>query len=165
MIKKLPQVTIISKENGLCEDNFIKTHQQLESVRYVIRLPFKKIPLVSNNSYELALWHLVQVERSLQKIQLLIHSTGSSCTNIFIKDTRNLYHHIRNNQQFTYHIIIHYDHLASQPNFELFLMALVINNYKSLNEMLYRDQKLQRNMVTVYAYAHPPLNWPVPSPN
>lgn len=53
------------KEYWLCEDHFIKTHQRLRNGRYVVRLPFKETPPAINNSYEISLRRLVQVERSL----------------------------------------------------------------------------------------------------
>lgn len=52
------------KEYWLCEDHFIKTHQRLRNRRYVVRLSFKETSPAINNSYEISLCRLVQVEKS-----------------------------------------------------------------------------------------------------
>jgi len=64
-IEEVPRVTIMSKEDQLCEDHFLKTFKRNENGRYVVRLPFKETPHSMNSSYDVAVRRLAQVERSL----------------------------------------------------------------------------------------------------
>ncbi|CAI6372223.1 unnamed protein product [Macrosiphum euphorbiae] len=64
-IEEVPRVTIMSKEDKLCEDHFLKTFKRNKNGRYVVRLPFKETPHSMNSSYDVAVRRLAQVERSL----------------------------------------------------------------------------------------------------
>ncbi|KAL4101089.1 hypothetical protein QTP88_021109 [Uroleucon formosanum] len=67
-IEEVPRLTNMSKEDQICEDHFLKTFKRNESGRYVVRLPFKETPHSVNNSYDIAVRRLAQVEKSLLQI-------------------------------------------------------------------------------------------------
>ncbi|KAF0746274.1 DUF5641 domain-containing protein [Aphis craccivora] len=62
--KKVPRVTIMSKEDQLCEDHFLKTFKRNEKGRYVVQFPFKETPHLVNSYYDVAVRRLAQMERS-----------------------------------------------------------------------------------------------------
>ncbi|KAL4092463.1 hypothetical protein QTP88_026964 [Uroleucon formosanum] len=64
-IEEVPRLKTMSKEDQICEDHFLKTFKRNESGCYVVRLPFKETPHSVNNSYDIAVRGLAQVEKSL----------------------------------------------------------------------------------------------------
>ncbi|CAI6362844.1 unnamed protein product [Macrosiphum euphorbiae] len=65
-LEEVPRLTVMSPDEQACEDHYVGTHARNADGRYVLRLPFKN-PVVTNNSYWLALQRLKKVECFLSK--------------------------------------------------------------------------------------------------
>jgi len=149
-VEEIPRMTIMSKEDQLCENHFLKTFKRDENGRYVVQLPFKEIPHKDNNSYDVAVRRLAQVERSLlrspsvydqyrkfmsdylqQNHMELVQPTEKSPT-VFLP-----HHHVSRPSSVTTKLRVVFDGSA------------VVCNGKSLNDMLHRGHKLQRDIVRI----------------
>lgn len=66
-IEKIPRTIHQFKEDIICEEHFVKTHQRENLGHYIVHLPFKKSPPVINNSYQLAIKRFQWIKRILVK--------------------------------------------------------------------------------------------------
>ncbi|XP_060854866.1 uncharacterized protein LOC132932493 [Metopolophium dirhodum] len=126
-IEEVPRVTTMSKQDQLCEDHFLKTFKRNESGRYAVRLPFKETPHSVNNSYDVAVRRLAQVERSLLRSPSVYDQYRQ-----FMADYLE-----QNHMDVTTKLRVVFDGSA------------IVCNGKSLNGTLHRGHKLQRDIVIV----------------
>ncbi|XP_050061518.1 uncharacterized protein LOC126551649 [Aphis gossypii] len=149
-IEEVPRVTIMSKEDQISEDHFIKTFKRNENGRYVVRLPFKETPHSMNSSYDIAVRRLAQVERSLIRNPSVYNQYRE-----FMIDYLRQNHMEPVQPTEDSPVIFLPHHHVSRPSSVTTKLRVVfdgsalIYNGKSLNDMLHRGPKLQRDIVRI----------------
>lgn len=146
----MPRVTIMSKEDQLCEDHFLKTFKRNENGRYVVRLPFKETPHSMNSSYDVAVRRLAQVEKSLIRNPSVYNQYRE-----FMIDYLRQNHMEPVQPTEDSPVIFLPHHHVSRPSSVttklrvVFDGSVLICNGKSLYDMLDRGPKLQRDIVRI----------------
>jgi len=138
----------MSKEDQICEDHFLKTFKCNKSGRYVVPLPFKETPHSVNNSYDIAVRRLAQVEKSLLRSPSVYDQYRQ-----FMADYLQQNHMERVQPTEESPTIFLPHHHVSRPSSvttklrAVFDGSAIVCNGKSLNDMLHRGHKLQRDIV------------------
>ncbi|GFX02235.1 integrase catalytic domain-containing protein [Trichonephila clavipes] len=66
-LDSVPEASLLTSEERVCEDHFIDTHVRNEDIRYVVRLPFHSSPSKLGDSRESAIRRFKSLEHSLIK--------------------------------------------------------------------------------------------------
>ncbi|XP_060878553.1 uncharacterized protein LOC132950936 [Metopolophium dirhodum] len=149
-IEEVPRVTTMSKQDQLCEDHFLKTFKRNESGRYVVRLPFKETPHSVNNSYNVTVRRLAQVERSLLRNPSVYDQYRQFMADYLEQNHMERVHPTEERQ--TIFLPHHYISRPSSVTTKLRVVfdgSAIVCNGKSLNDTLHRGHKLQRDIVRV----------------
>ncbi|CAI6357565.1 unnamed protein product [Macrosiphum euphorbiae] len=141
------------KKKKICEELFIKKHYREKSGRYVVRLPFKEPPPAVNDSYQVAVSRVKRVERALK---------GQPTLWSMYKEFMCEYEHSDHmklvqpgeQQPLIYLPHHHVCRLASSSTKlrVVFDGSSKIDDGCSLNDRLYRDHKLQKNIVDIITH-------------
>jgi len=143
----------MTKVDLVFEEHFIKTHYREKSGRYVVRLPFKEPPPAVNDSYQVAVSRFKRVEQALK---------GQPTLLTMYKDFMYEYEHFNymklvqpGEQQpliyLPHHHVCRLDSSSTKIK-AVFVGSSKMNDGCSLNNRLYCDQKLQKNIVDVITH-------------
>jgi len=81
-IEESPSSSILSPDEGRCEEHFLATHSRDSSGRYIVRLPFKEGPPINiGDSRSTALRMLTSLNRRLDRYPELKQNILNFCSN------------------------------------------------------------------------------------
>ncbi|CAI6376223.1 unnamed protein product [Macrosiphum euphorbiae] len=149
-LEEVPRLTCMSKEDQQCEKHFVETFTRDSSGRYTVRLPFVKEPPLVNNSYQLAVQRLKKVERSLQTKPAL-HQLYKD----FMSDYVTAHHMTLVESTSPSPIIFIPHHQVLNPSSTTTKLRVVFDGSctmdtgNSLNELLHKGQKLQKEVIDI----------------
>ena len=146
-VEEPPQSTRMTPEEAACEDNFQKTHQRDNNGRFVVRLPFKQIPMLPGIQ-DIAKARLLNYERRLNANPQLQAAYVK-----FMKEYLDLHHMERvpdeELQRGNCSYIPHHGVLKADGSGKLrvvFNASQQAKNGKSLNDYLHTGPKLQAEL-------------------
>ncbi|XP_023312157.1 uncharacterized protein LOC111692395, partial [Anoplophora glabripennis] len=150
-LEQIPEKTINSPSDELCEQIFVETHRRDTTGRYIVHLPFQDNCHSLGDSYNMALRRFLALENRLEKDSSLYRSYSD-----FMKDYLEQGHMVKdtvdNNQSPNYFIPHHSvikDEGHSQKLRVVFDASAKSSNGVSLNDTQLTGPKLQRDIVSL----------------
>ncbi|XP_011684943.1 PREDICTED: uncharacterized protein LOC105448195 [Wasmannia auropunctata] len=147
-----PAATPLSEDEVRCEEHFRNTHSRTSSGRYVVRLPFRRLPTSFGNSRSIAIRALARVQR-----RCALNDEFAGLYNAFLKEYEGLEHMSRvhsNEREPDLPFYLPHHGVLRDTSVTTKLRVVFNGSQKtdtgcSLNDFLYSGPKLQTDLANV----------------